>query len=218
MSGPLPRILYKYLPRRYADRMINGAELMFSTLAWFQNYEDDQRGDRFEGTRKYFPVGGLDVTRTERNGKPHPPISFKAPTESLQSRARGHNHIFIYSTSLQSGLAFDGADACVEVYDPVTFVARLRSTLETHRSAKAETLIHDEVRYYDFGVPPDHVWALPHLLAIHKHNAFSGQREYRFAFTASGGMYSTWSTSIVLSCGRARRFRFQTWKGRIIAR
>ena len=113
------RPLYKYLPSRYAETMVTRGDVMFSTLAWFQNYEDDQRGDRFEGTRKYFPVGGLEVTRTERDGKPHPPVSFKASTESLQSRARGHNHIFIYSTSLQSGLNFDDADACVEIYDPV---------------------------------------------------------------------------------------------------
>jgi hypothetical protein len=62
MSGTLPGILYKYLPRQYADAMIERGELMCSTLAWFQNYEDDQRGDRFEGTRKYFPVSGLQVT------------------------------------------------------------------------------------------------------------------------------------------------------------
>lgn len=182
MSGSLPPTLYKYLPRRYADAMVDKGELMFSSLAWFQNYEDDQRGDRFEGTRKYFPVGGLDVTRTERNGNPHPPVSFKAPTESLQSRATGHNHIFVYSTSLQPSLAFDGADACVEIFDPVEFVTRLRSALRAHRSAKAETLIHDEVKYYAFEAPPDNVWALPHLLAMHKHDRFLGQSEYRFAF------------------------------------
>jgi hypothetical protein len=182
MSGPLPRTRYKYLPRRYATAMIDRGELMFSTLAWFQNYEDNQRGDRFEGTRKYFPVGGLDVTRTERDGRPHPPVSFKSPTESLQSRATGHNHIFIYSTSVQSGLAFDGADACVEIYDPAKFVTRLRSALQTHSSAKAETLIHDEVKYYAFETPPDNVWALPHLLVMHKHDGFLDQSEYRFAF------------------------------------
>ena len=87
MSSPLPATLYKYLPGRYAASMIDRGELMFSTLAWFQNYEDDQRGDRFEGTRKYFPVGGLDTTRTERDGKTHQPVSFKAPTESLPRAA-----------------------------------------------------------------------------------------------------------------------------------
>lgn len=182
MSGPLPPTLHKYLPRRYAHSMIEKGELMFSTLAWFQSYEDDQRGDRFEGTRKYFPVGGLAVTRTERDGKPHPPVSFRTPNESLQSRARGRNHIFIYSTSLQSGLGFDGADACVEICDPVRFVARLRSALQADGGAAAETLIHNQVKYYDFAAPPDNVWPLPHLLATHKHNGFSEQREYRFAF------------------------------------
>lgn len=42
-----------------------------------------------------YNVGGLEVTRTERDGKVHQPVSIKAPTESLQSRARAHNHIFI---------------------------------------------------------------------------------------------------------------------------
>jgi hypothetical protein len=182
MSGPLPRIMYKYLPSRYAETMVGRGEIMFSTLTWFQNYEDDQRGDRFEGTRKYFPVGGLEVTRTERDGKVHAPVSFKAPTDSLQSRARAHNHIFIYSTSLKNGLVFDDADACVEIYDAVTFTERLRTALKSHRSAKADTLIHDEVKYYDFEAPPDNVWALPHLLALHKHRSFAVQHEYRFAF------------------------------------
>ncbi len=181
MSGPLPASLYKYLPARHAETMVGRGELMFSTLAWFQNYEDQQRGDRFEGTRKYFPVGGLEVTRTERDGKAHPPVSFRAPTESLQSRARSHNHIFIYSTSLLSGLTFDGADTCVEIYDPVRFVARLRSALKSHPSAKAETLIHDEVKYYDFEAPPDNVWRCRTFLR-YTSTARSVQHEYRFAF------------------------------------
>jgi hypothetical protein len=50
--------MYKYLPSRHAETMVTRGDVMFSTLAWFQNYEDEQPGDRFEGTRKYFPVGG----------------------------------------------------------------------------------------------------------------------------------------------------------------
>ena len=59
MSGPLPPTMYKYLPSRYAETMVARGEMMFSTLAWFQNYEDEQRGDRFEGTRNTFPLAGL---------------------------------------------------------------------------------------------------------------------------------------------------------------
>lgn len=46
MSGPLPHTQYKHLPRRFAQTMIDRGELLFSTLAWFQNYEDEQRGAR----------------------------------------------------------------------------------------------------------------------------------------------------------------------------
>lgn len=61
-------------------------------------------------------------------------------------------------------------------------MARLHSTLRNRRSSKAETLIHDEVKYYDFSAPPENVWALPHLLVMHEETRFSVQREYRFAF------------------------------------
>jgi len=54
--------------------------------------------------------------------------------------------------------------------------------LQRHRSAKTETLIHDEAKYYDFSASPDNVWALPHLLTMHQQETFSSQREYRFAF------------------------------------
>ena len=69
MSGPLAPLLYKYLPLRFARTMIGEGALMFSTLSWFQNLEDPDRGDGFEGTHKYFPVGGLQVTRTHSAGR-----------------------------------------------------------------------------------------------------------------------------------------------------
>jgi len=53
MSGALPATLYKYLPMQYAVAMIERGELMFSTLAWFQNLEDVQRGDKLEGIHRF---------------------------------------------------------------------------------------------------------------------------------------------------------------------
>jgi hypothetical protein len=50
--------MYKYLPSRYAVTMVTRGDVMFSTLAGFQNYEDEQRGDRFEGTQNTFPLAG----------------------------------------------------------------------------------------------------------------------------------------------------------------
>ena len=186
MSGPLPPILYKYLPLEYGVAMIERGELMFSTLAWFQNLEDRERGDEFEGTHKYFPLGGLEVTRTERDGKPHPPVKFMLPNDSLQSKAKGRDHIFIYSTALRRGLTQFGdgtlPSACVEIHKPMIFLTKLRSVLRLTSRAKAATLIHDEVRYYSFADPPGNVYALPDKLTMHKHEGFREQHEYRFAF------------------------------------
>jgi hypothetical protein len=186
MSGRLPSVLYKYLAPEYAIALIERGELMFSTLSWFQNLEDRERGDEFEGTHKYFPIGGLEVTRVARDGKSHPPVTFTSPNDSLQSKARGTDHIFIYSMSLRPGLTqfADSAasNACVEIYDPAKFVARLRGLLRRTPRAKAETLIHDEVRYYSFADPPGNVYALPDRLVMHKHDGFRDQHEYRIAF------------------------------------
>jgi hypothetical protein len=186
MSGPLPTVLYKYLPREHADSLVDRGELMFSTLSWFQNLEDPERGDEFEGRHKYFPIGGLEITRTEREGRPHPPVTFTCPNQSLQSKAQGSDHIFIYSTSLRPGLTQFGdaavPAACVEIYDPAKFVLRLRAVLRPTPRAKIETLIHHEVRYYSFADPPGNVYALPDRLTMHKHEGFRDQHEYRIAF------------------------------------
>jgi hypothetical protein len=145
MSGPLPTVLYKYLPREHADSLVDRGELMFSTLSWFQNLEDPERGDEFEGKHKYFPIGGLEITRTERDGRAHPPITFTSRDQSLHSKAKGSDDIFIYSTSLRPGLTqFGNAAApavCVEIYDPAKFLLRLCAVLRRTPKAKVETLI-----------------------------------------------------------------------------
>lgn len=179
-------MLYKYLPLEYATAMVDCGELMFSTLAWFQNLEDRERGDEFESTHKYFPVGGLEITRTERDGEQHPPVTFTRPNESLQSKAKGSAHIFIYSTSLRQGLTqFNNGttpNACVEIHNPMMFLARLRGVLRLAPKAKIATLIHDKVRYYSFADPSGNVYALPDRLTMHKHGGFREQHEYRIAF------------------------------------
>lgn len=186
MSGPLPPVLYKYLPLEYAIAMVNRGEVMFSTLAWFQNLEDLERGDGLEGAHKYFPVGGLEITRTARDGQDHPPVTFTRPNDSLQSKAKGSDHIFIYSTSLREGLTqFNHGtmpSVCVEIHNPVMFLARLRAVLRLTAKAKIGTLIHDKVGYYSFQGPPGNIYALPHRLTMHKHDGFREQQEYRIAF------------------------------------
>lgn len=161
MTGPLPPVLYKYLLLEHAIAMVERGQMMFSTLAWFQAIEDPDRGDGFEGTHKYFPVGGPEVTRTARGGVPHAPVKTRLPSQSLQSKAKGRDHILIYSMSLQHGLTkFSGA-VCVEVFDPAKLIVRLRSARRRLPSAKRGTLIHNRVTYYDVADPPGTTYALP---------------------------------------------------------
>lgn len=183
MSGPLPTTLYKVLPEMYSRRLVEEGEMMWSTLTWFQHEEDPDRGDASEGTRRYFPVSGLDVTRHERNGRPDF-ARFTLAGHGLVSRAAQSDHIFIFSTTLDSALTIGDSTnrSCVEVFDPVQFTERINDGLKRRRNARAETLIHDTVRYWSEEHPPEEVWALPDRLTMHKRRNYESQREYRFAF------------------------------------
>jgi hypothetical protein len=208
MCGPLPKVLYKILPQLYARRLVEQGEMQWSTLTWFQNEEDAQRRDPFEGTHRYFPVSGLDVTRHERNGKPDH-ARFTLPSHGAVMKAKQSHHIFIFSMTLDPSLAIgdESSRVCVEIFDPATFTQRVREQLKRHRKARPDTLIHDIVRYWQPENPPEAIWALPHMLTLHKHKSFDYQREYRIAF-GTRPMFSilkTWKASSLtrITDGRA---------------
>ena len=94
------------------------------------------------------------------------------------------HHIFIYSTTLDSRLAIgDAADrACVQIFEPATFLQHVRRAVERHRKASADTLIHDRVCYWLRENPPREVWALPNRLTMSKYEGYARDQEYRFAF------------------------------------
>jgi hypothetical protein len=189
MSGPLPPVVYKILPKEYARRLVHEGETMWSTLTWFQNEEDLHRGDESEGARRFFPVSGLEVNRVERDGKPDN-ANFVLPSHGLVSRAAQSNHIFIYSMTLDPSLTLgESVCECIEVFDPPRFLSRVRDGLKRHRKARPETLIHDVVRYWASSSPPEEVWALPDRLTMHKHRDYEAQREYRLAFGTRANVF-----------------------------
>ena len=183
MCGTLPPVLFKILPEIYARRLVDSGEMMWSTLAWFQNEEDPNRGDEFDATRRHFPHGGLTVTRTQRDGRTDH-AAFTLSGHGNQWRPVQSKHIFIYSMTLDPALVLGdpAAQTCVEIFDPTNFLGHVRRAVARHRKARSETLIHDEVRYRGSDEPPEEVWALPHMLTMHKHREHSWQREYRPAF------------------------------------
>src|SRR5687768_8577525 len=108
MSGPLPPVLYKVLPDKYAQRLLHQGEMMWSTLTWFQNEEHERGGDRNEGSRRFFPVKGLELNRLERDGRPDK-ASFTFADHGTVSTAAQSNHIYIYSMTLDPTLAIGEA-------------------------------------------------------------------------------------------------------------
>lgn len=182
MCGSLPDTLYKVLPAKFARRFVEKGEMMWSTLTWFQNDEDAARGDASEGMRRYFPVTGLEVTRHEHQGRPDE-TKFVSPDEGVVSRAVQSDHIFIYSLTLEPSLSIgDASDrTCVTILDPRLLFQRVHQAVTKHRSARPQTLIHNEIKYWASEHPPEEVWALPDRLTMHKHVGYQHQREYRFA-------------------------------------
>ena len=183
MCGPLPKTLYKVLPQQYARRLLEAGEMMWSTLTYFQHELDATRGDPFEGSLRYFPADGLKGTRTERNGRPDQ-ARFALAAHGCQFMATQSHHIFIFSTTLDSRLAIgDAANrACVQIFEPATFLQHVRRAVERHRKARADTLIHDRVCYWLPENPPREVWALPDRLTMSKYEGYARDQEYRFAF------------------------------------
>jgi hypothetical protein len=183
MCGPLPSVLFKVLPEEYARRLVETGEMMWSTLAWFQNAEDPSRGDKFEATRRHFPPDGLAVSRHERDGRPDN-ASFTLSGHGNQWRPIQSKHIFIYSMTMDPSLVLGdpAAQTCVEIVNPTELVQRVRRALQRHRKARPDTLIHDAVRYWSSDRPPEEVWAFPHMLTMHKHEEHSWQSEYRLVF------------------------------------
>lgn len=190
LSDPLPSVLFKALPRRYAERLVERGEMMWSTLTWFQNQEGPARGDVFEATRRNFPFGGQGVTRLERHGRPdRQQLHFDG--HGTQWRPAQSHHIFIYSMTLdrELNLGDPATDAMVEIFDPTVLIQHVRSALHLHRSARPSTLIHRVVSYYDDVDELGPIHSLPHLLAAAKHKTHAWQHEYRLAFGTRANVF-----------------------------
>ena len=196
----MPLTLYKYLPLQYAEPLVANGEVLFRSLSFFLACEHDGRGDDLEGTRAYEPATGLEITK--QTGE-----KFRMQG-SFRSSIKEPDKLFIYSTSTQLNkdlaLKFE-SNACVEIADIDTFVARLRTALRRKPQAKPKTLIHGKVTYYRTENPPEEVWALPERIVMHKPGRFADQCEYRFAFSTKADAFEFENVNLTLVTGRPAR-------------
>ena len=197
---------YKYLPYRYAEPFVANGEVLFRLLSYFLACEHDERGDDLEGIRIYEPATGLEITK-QTGEKLRMQGSFR-------SSVKEPDKLFICSTStlLSADLALKfQADACVEIADNGTFVARLRTALRRKPRAKLKTLIHGKVTYYRTENPPEEVWALPERIVMHKPQRFADQCEYRFAFSTKADAFEFENVNLTLVQGQPARLPLDSY-------
>jgi hypothetical protein len=203
--------LYKYLPYPYAELFVASGEVKFRSLSYFLACEHDERGDDLEGTRIYEPATGLEITK-QTGEKVRMQGSFR-------SSVKEPGKLFIYSTStlLSADLALKfQADACVEIADIGTFVARLKTALRRKPSAKLRTLIHGKVTYYRTENPPEEGWALPDLIVMHKPQRFADQCEYRFAFSTKADAFKFENVNLTLVQSQPARLPIATYPAMLL--
>lgn len=169
--------LYKYIPAQYVDGFVRRGEVLFRSLSYFRDYEDQVRGDEFEGTKLHRPEQGLEITLTKTQEKIVLPHSFES--------AANEDDIFVFclSTVLSAELAAQfNAGVCIEIHRPANFISKIRAALARRPSIKNKFLVHGEVNYYAKEDLPIVDWALPERIATSKLQTYASQHEYRVAF------------------------------------
>jgi len=174
-------VLFKFLPRRYADAFVSQGEVLFRTLSYFRAIEHAARGDLAEGVHVDDP--GRNVTLETNTG-----IRSVGRYRYLRSIKQDSIFAFCCSTAFDPAL-FDsfGSDACVVIQDSATFFLRCQVALKRPLPIEPPGLIHGPVSYFapDREAPLDITNSrnIPFL----KHEAFADQKEYRAIFARRGG-------------------------------
>ena len=162
---------------KYAEAFVRRGELLLRPLSYFRDYEDSGvRADEFEGTLVHRPESGLAITNLTTGRAEVLPHTFEATARE--------SDIFILclSTEMSETLASRfGTSVCVEIFQPVKFLARLRTALGLRARLQASHLTHGHVKYYSATEPSIVDWALPDRIALRKPASFAWQHEYRFA-------------------------------------
>jgi hypothetical protein len=181
------RSLYTfYAERRWAEAFLEG-ELLFRSLAYFRDFEDDDtRGDHNEGTAIFRSEGGLVNNQTQ--GK-----TFTPPGHAFVSRAK-HEESFVFCASRfaerRTAREVQGNGVCRDPRHPEVLrespggAAGARDIPRTsgahaHRSA---------VEYYGVTEASTPRWALPDMIATSKLASYSWQNEFRLVFSLTGAL------------------------------
>lgn len=166
-------MLYKYLPRLYAEPFVTRGEVLFRSLSYFRAIEHAARGDEIEGVHVDSP--DHDVALTTNTG-----IRIVGRHRFLNSIDQDRTYAFCCSQEFE-GTLFDQfeADACVAILNPELFFLRCTVAVRRHIAVDPPGLIHRPVAYF----APNRQAPLdvndPRSIPFMKHESFADQKEYR---------------------------------------
>ena len=172
-----PKTLYKYLPSKYVEQVLNSGELLFRNLTYFRQHECEQRGDPLEGHHRDDPDKDIEITNLSTGQKIKGGFSFLNTTNT--------DLIFIFCLSkTYSDRLFEEfkSDACIEITDVTGLLKRTRIALRKLISLHPAGLLHNDVKCYAANQPAEFNIKEPKELAFAKDEAFRNQDEYRLVF------------------------------------
>lgn len=177
--------LYKYIPSKYLDKVLSDGALLFRSLSYFQDFEEQKvRGDQYEGKLKY--TGGDKGLRinNETTGK-----SFDLSASFISSADSENIFIFSLSSEFSKNLAQEfNSEACIEFSNLSQLISKLKSAVKRRKSIKPNRLFHGPVTYYADDEAPIITWAFPDQIAMRKMQMYSHQQEYRFMFSLANAL------------------------------
>lgn len=171
--------LYKYLPSRYVDAVMEEGLLLFRSLTYFRQIGGEVRGDDLEGLHMDSPDDGFDVILEDGRK-----LKGKRFTNSINPE---QVYAFCMSTKLEKAL-FDEfeCDTCIEVQDVESFLHRCVNTIE--EIDDVDQCNYGPVEYYKFDEKTDRDIKDPTNIPLFKHIEYSGQEEFRVYFAVGDGL------------------------------
>lgn len=205
--------LFKYTSSQYATKFIREGEILFRTIAYFRDYEDEQiRGDKYDGTRLYAKKTGLRITKQDTGETVDSPFSFESCVKA--------DEIFVFCMSLvHDKMLYEkfNSDVCVEITARDKFILRVKNALKLRPTVKPKNLLlHGPVKYYREDDAPIIDWALPERIVMSKLQHFAWQNEYRLAFSIREALSFGKTKQYLVSSGATRKEATECYPFRII--
>lgn len=172
-----PEKLYKYLPSRFVNLVVQEGALLFRNLSYFRQYEDNRRGDPLEGFHRDNPDNDITIKNLNTGKVIQGDFSF------LNSTNTDLIHVFCLSKTLKESLFKEfEADTCIEITEVNEFLNRSRIAIKNLPSIHDSGLLLGDVKYYRDNAPAGFDIKNPINLPFAKGLHYHHQEEFRMVF------------------------------------